>query len=99
MTISNQCGVFAESEVIGHANDGRSPADIMTGVCQSVANILVAQGRRFRDAESFTLTGGVARFATVAELVKAKLDARYFDCGFDPLFAAAIGAALLTETD
>ena len=99
LAISNQCGVFAESEVIGHANDGRATADILAGVCQSVANILAAQARRFRGGGAFTFTGGVARFATVVDRVAAKLEGERLPSGFDPVFAAAIGAALLTETD
>jgi (R)-2-hydroxyacyl-CoA dehydratese activating ATPase len=99
LVISAQCGVFAESEVITLANQGESIADILGGVCASVAGILAAQARRFGATQRFTLTGGVARFGVVATRLGEKLGAEFEPCGFDPQLAAAVGAAMLTEQD
>ncbi|MDP8257475.1 MAG: acyl-CoA dehydratase activase [Candidatus Alcyoniella australis] len=93
--ISNQCGVFAESEVISHVNDGERVPDIFAGICAAVANIVVSQGRRFAAAEHFTLTGGVARITPIVKMICDKLGGEYHELPYDPRLAAAIGAAVL----
>jgi (R)-2-hydroxyacyl-CoA dehydratese activating ATPase len=95
--ISDQCVVFAESEVIGRLNDGDAPENIVAGICESLARIVVAQGRRFRGATPYTLTGGVARFDAVVEPICQRLDGEYRPFPADPRLAAALGAALLEE--
>jgi len=93
--ISSQCGVFGESEVITHVNAGEDPADIVAGVCESVANIVVAQAGKFDSGENYTLTGGVARIDSVGRVIKEKLSGKYYAYPFDPRLTAAVGAALL----
>lgn len=99
VAISNQCAVFAESEVISHVNDGASRPDIVAGICVALANMVVSQGRRFGENRLYTITGGVARFHTVTDVVCKKLGGTYLPFPYDPRFAAAIGAALLGGTD
>ena len=93
--ISSQCGVFAESEVITHVNEGEAPADIVAGLCEAVSSIIAAQASRFGDTCKYTLTGGVARMESVSRLVREKLDGEYQPFPEDPRLATAIGAALL----
>jgi len=97
--ISSQCGVFAESEVITHVNNGENKDDILAGVCSAVAKMVSAQGRRFGAAEHFTLLGGVARIDTVTHMVRRSLGGHYHPFPFDPQLATAIGAALLGDSD
>jgi len=97
--ISNQCAVFAESEVITHVNNGEKLPDIFAGICASVANMVVAQGRRFSSAEDYTLTGGVTRIGSVVDVINSKLSGNYHAFPHDPGLAAAIGAALLGATE
>ncbi len=99
VSISSQCGVFAESEVITHVNEGEDPADIVAGLCDAVSSIVAAQARRFSSGDKYTLTGGVARINKVAAGVKEKLEGTYYEFPFDPRLAAAIGAALLAGMD
>ena len=97
--ISNQCGVFAESEVISHINNGEPTPDIMAGVCASVARMVLAQGRKFGRAEHYTLTGGVAKIQSVVSIIQAKLGGTFHPFPRDPQLAAALGAALLGNPD
>jgi (R)-2-hydroxyacyl-CoA dehydratese activating ATPase len=97
--ISSQCGVFAESEVITHVNAGEEPADIVAGLCTSVASIVAAQARRFSAGDQYTLTGGVARIRSVSRLITEKMSGTYHEFPFDPRLAACIGAALLAGLD
>jgi predicted CoA-substrate-specific enzyme activase len=93
--VSSQCGVFAESEVITHVNEGEKPADIVAGLCDAIASIVSAQARKFGNGDRYTLTGGVARISAVADRVREKLGGTYYPFPHDPRLAAAIGAALL----
>lgn len=95
--LSNQCGVFAESEVITHLNNGERPIDILAGVCASVAKMVSAQGRRFGINGPYTLTGGVARVQTIVAGIRERLAGNYHAFPLDPQLAAALGAALLSE--
>jgi predicted CoA-substrate-specific enzyme activase len=95
--VSNQCGVFAESEVITHVNNGESADEVMAGICSSVAKMASAQGRRFGVTGVYTLTGGVARFDSVNSIVRERLGGDYQRFPGDPKLAAAIGAALLGD--
>ncbi len=95
--LSSQCGVFAESEIITHVNEGEETQDIVAGICDSVANIVVAQARRFGLADHYTITGGVARIESVVRVIEMKLSGTYHKFPYDPRLAAAIGAALLGQ--
>ena len=93
--ISSQCGVFAESEVITHVNEGEDPADIVAGLCDAVASIVAAQARKFSAGDKYTLTGGVARIEEVSRRITGKLGGTFYRFPHDPRLAAAIGAAVL----
>lgn len=95
VSISSQCGVFAESEVVTHVNAGEDPADIVAGLCDAVASIVAAQARKFSAGDRYTLTGGVARIEAVARGIKQKIGGTFYRFPHDPRLAAAIGAALL----
>ena len=97
--ISSQCGVFVESEVITHVNNGEKPQDIVAGLCDSVARIVTSQARRFGVGNRYTFTGGVARVKTVVDLIQKRLDGEYQPFPLDTSLVAAIGAALLAEAD
>lgn len=99
VSISSQCGVFAESEVITHVNAGEKPADIVSGLCDSVASIVSAQARRFAAGDCYTLTGGVARFSSVSERINSRLEGTFHEFPHDPRLAACIGVALLAGLD
>ena len=95
--ISSQCGVFAESEVITHLNDGVLPEEIAAGLCDAVACIVVSQAQRFTGGGSapYTITGGVARLEAVTSRVQRRLGGDLVPYPEDPMLAAAYGAALL----
>lgn len=92
--VSSQCGVFVESELITHVNEGREPADIMAGICESVAKIIISQALKFGFQDEYTLTGGVAKLKSVTGPASRKIRGEYHAFPYDPQLACAIGAAL-----
>ncbi len=99
VSISSQCGVFVESEVITHVNNGESPQDIVAGLCDSVARIVTSQARRFGVGNNYTFTGGVAKVKAVVDLICSRMEGEYMPFPCDTHLATAIGAALLAEAD
>ncbi len=99
VSISSQCGVFVESEVITHVNNGEPPQDIVAGLCDAVARIVTSQARRFGMGNRYTFTGGVAKVKTVVDLVCERMEGEYQPFPLDTRLAAAVGAALLAETE
>ena len=94
VSIGSQCGVFVESEVITHVNQGESTPDILAGICDSVAKLVVSQALRF-GPRNYTFTGGVARLRAVTDLARERLIGTCQEFPHNPQLAAAIGAALL----
>ncbi|MBN2027708.1 MAG: hypothetical protein JW854_13205 [Actinobacteria bacterium] len=95
--VSSQCGVFVESELITHVNEGVEPADIMAGICESVAKIMISQALKFGFQDDYTLTGGVAKYESVTGPAKGKIRGDYHVFPYDPQLACAIGAAMSVE--
>ncbi len=95
VSISSQCGVFAESEIVSHVNEGEEVPDIVAGLCDSVASMVISQVMRFGGNDDFTVTGGVARIGTVTGMMAERLRGSYRPFPVDPMLGAAYGAALI----
>ena len=93
--ISSQCGVFAESEIVSHVNRGETVPDIVAGLCDSVASTVISQALRFGVGDGYTVTGGVARVASVTGMMRERMRGEYHPLPIDPMLAAAFGAALI----
>ncbi|NMD43661.1 MAG: hypothetical protein GYA86_10215 [Firmicutes bacterium] len=97
--VSTQCAVFAESEVISYVNLGEAVPDIIAGVCDSMARIIVSQAMRIGPVERFTVTGGVASFSSVVNILKERLQGIYCPLPIDPRLTVAYGAALIGQEE
>lgn len=90
--ISSTCTVFAESEVISQMANGVDRADLVAGICQSVATRVAALARRAGIVERVCMSGGVARNEAVRRYMAQALNV---EISFDPRaqYFGAIGAA------
>ncbi len=95
ISISSQCGVFAESEIVSHVNQGEPVPDIVAGLCDSVASMVISQAMRFGGGGDYTITGGVARLKSVTGMMQERMRGTYHPFPIDPMLAAAFGAALI----
>jgi predicted CoA-substrate-specific enzyme activase len=94
-TISSQCSVFAESEVITLINEGIELADIIAGLNNSVAGRLSGMVGRVGLVEDVVLTGGCAKNEGLAKALEQRLKVKIKRLSMDPQLAGAIGAALI----
>lgn len=94
-TISSQCSVFAESEVVTLINEGMELGSIIAGINHSVAARLNAMVGRVGLSEDVALTGGCAKNEGLVKALEEKLKVKVKKLPVDPQIVGAIGAALL----
>ena len=96
-TITSQCSVFAESEVITLVNEGVELVDIVAGLHNSIAGRLNSMVRKVGLVEDVALTGGCAKNDGLARALENKLGVSVKKLPQDPQSAGAVGAALLAK--
>ncbi len=92
--ISNQCSVFAESEVVTLVNEGIDLKNIIAGINLSVASRLTSMARRVGVVNDVTLTGGCSKNGGLARALEKKLDIEVKKLPQDPQLVGALGAAI-----
>jgi len=92
-SISSQCSVFAESEVITLINNDTPIPDIITGINQSIAGRVSALARRVGITNDFAVTGGCSRNEGLIAALNAVLGITLVRLPLDPQFMGALGAA------
>ncbi len=96
-TITNQCSVFAESEVVTLINEGTELPDLIAGINLSVANRLFSMVKRVGLVEKLALTGGCSKNQGLAKALEKKLGVEVTTLPEDPQVAGALGAALIAK--
>ncbi|MFO7965616.1 MAG: acyl-CoA dehydratase activase [Desulfobacterales bacterium] len=95
LPITSQCGVFAESEVITHVNDGKDRLDIFAGISLSVAGKIAGTVRRIHLDEQVAMVGGLAKNEIVVRDLQNELNITLAEYAMDPQALSAYGAALM----
>ncbi|MFH1676454.1 MAG: acyl-CoA dehydratase activase [bacterium] len=94
--VPSVCSVLAETEVLNLVTREMKPADILKGVCDSLAERLASQVKQiWVPGKETTLTGGIAKNAGMVASLESTLGVR-LNFGHDAEFMGAIGAALLS---
>ena len=95
LSISNQCVIFAETEVISLVNEGKETADILDALHHSLAKRVASLARSIEVNEDVVMTGGVAKNAGVFNALSEALNVNMKSLdGVDPQIMGALGAAL-----
>ena len=96
VTLSNQCVVFAETEIISLVNDGREVSDIVAGLHRALANRAASMVGSIIAEEEVAMTGGVAKNAGMFRALESALrvSIRMID---HPQLNGAVGAALFAR--
>lgn len=96
-SITSQCSVFAESEVVTLIGEGIELPNIIAGINNSVANRLFSMVRRIGLTKELALTGGCSKNAGLAQALEKKLGIQVTLLPQDPQIAGAVGAALIAR--
>ncbi|MHA1144081.1 MAG: acyl-CoA dehydratase activase [Candidatus Helarchaeota archaeon] len=97
LSITNNCSIFAESEVIYLINEGHDELDIAAGVCNSIASRLVSLLKKVNYENDITLTGGVGSNEGIRKNLEERLDIQLKEFPIEPIFIGAFGAALFSQ--
>ena len=99
LTISNQCVIFAETEVVSLVNDNKNVADILNALHRAMAGRITSQARSLDIETDVVLTGGVAKNTGVAHALSKGLNVAVKTLSaVDPQINGALGAALIAGT-
>ncbi|MDD4603983.1 MAG: acyl-CoA dehydratase activase [Bacteroidales bacterium] len=95
--ISNQCSVFAESEVISLVNNDVPLPDIITGINRSVAARVSGLVRRAGLANDLVVTGGCYNNDGLKHALEGALAVKVTNLPLNPQFMGALGAAVFAH--
>lgn len=98
VAISNQCVVFAETEIISLINAGRDLSDIVSGLHTAMAHRVVAMARGIELEKVIAMTGGVAKNRGMFSAIEEALGVKITPLDTDPQIIGALGAALIARS-
>ncbi|SHI95981.1 CoA-substrate-specific enzyme activase, putative [Desulfatibacillum alkenivorans DSM 16219] len=96
-SITSNCAVFAESEIVSQVNAGAHPNDILAGAVNLIASRAATLIERVGLGGDVVLTGGVPRIPAFQKALESRLEKQTILPDFAPQLAAAYGAALLAS--
>jgi (R)-2-hydroxyacyl-CoA dehydratese activating ATPase len=98
LNLSNQCVIFAETEVVSLINEGEAAADIVQGLNRSLSGRVAALAKSMGIEDEVVFTGGVAKNSGVFQALEKALKCKIVPInGHDPQLTGALGAALLAQ--
>ena len=98
LIISNQCVIFAETEVVSLINENKDVADILNALHHSLGSRVASQARSLIIEQDVVMTGGVAKNIGVFEALSAGIGAPVKALeNIDPQINGALGAAIIAS--
>ena len=94
ITMSSQCAVFAESEVVSLVNDGESVSNILDAIFRSLVSGAKTLSKRVKIFGDVVICGGLANNSRIVELVEETLEVKVHVFRPRADYIAAVGAAL-----
>ena len=95
--ISNQCTVFAETEVISQMNSGAKLSDVINGLHRAMAHRVASLARSIEIEKDVAMSGGVAKNIGMYRALEDALDMKFSRVASDPQINGALGAALFAQ--
>lgn len=94
VSISNQCVIFAETEIVSLINEGKNMADIVSGLHNALAHRVSALAKGIELEEDIAMTGGVAKNKGMFIALENALGRKIQRMARDPQINGALGAAI-----
>jgi predicted CoA-substrate-specific enzyme activase len=96
LTISNQCVIFAETEVVSLINERKKPQDIARALHKALASRVASLAKSIGLDQDIVMTGGVAKNSGVFNALSEGLGLPVKRLpAMDPQINGALGAALI----
>lgn len=95
--VSNQCVIFAETEIVSLINAGKPVQDIVCGLHRAMAHRVAALAKGIVLEGEVGMTGGVAKNEGMFDALQDALGVKLRKIGWDPQMVGAIGAALIAQ--
>jgi len=96
LTISSQCVIFAETEVVSLVNEEKDVADILNALHHSLGSRVASQARTLLIEKEVVMTGGVAKNIGVFEALSSGIGVPVKALeNIDPQINGAVGAAII----
>jgi predicted CoA-substrate-specific enzyme activase len=98
-SVSAQCSVFAETEVVSLMAEQRPLEEIVAGINDAVASRLAGMVLRVGMEEQVVLSGGVSKNVGVMRFLQERMKVDFIDVSekVDPQLMGALGAAILAS--
>ncbi len=98
-SVSAQCSVFAETEVISLMAEKRPLEEIVAGINDAVASRLAGMVLRVGMEEQVVLSGGVSKNVGVIRFLQERMKVEFVDVSekVDPQLMGALGAAIFAR--
>lgn len=98
LTVTNQCVVLAESEMISLVNEGNDAKDIFAGVVRFAASRIGSMARKVCIRKEAAFVGGVAKNSPLRNHLEESLEITFASLdGLEPQAVSAYGAAILAK--
>lgn len=97
ISISNQCTVFAETEVVSLLNNGKEIPDIAWGLVRAMAHRIASLAKGIGLEPDIVMSGGVAKNRGMFSALEEVLGMEIKRLDGDPQLNGALGAALLAQ--
>ncbi len=94
ITITSQCSIFSELEIMHYLMEDKKPADIAAGICESMARRVKMLAGRVGIKPDIAITGGVCKNNAVVKYLEEMLDVNFVPFEEDPQIIGALGAAV-----
>ena len=94
VTLTNQCSIFSELEIMHYLMEDKQPADIAAGICESMARRVKMLAGRVGIKPDIAITGGVCKNRSVVKYLEEMLDVNFVPFDQDPQIVGALGAAV-----
>ncbi len=93
--ITDQCVVFAESEIISLINKGIEKRDIIAGIALSIASQVASAAKQCSLERDVVFIGGTSKNQGIYSYLEKNLELQFKKIFIDPQYVSAYGAALL----
>jgi predicted CoA-substrate-specific enzyme activase len=94
ITITSQCSIFSELEIMHYLMEDKSPADIAAGINEAMARRVKMLVGRVGVKSDIAISGGVCKNTGVVKNLEDMLNVRFVPFNEDPQIIGALGAAV-----